>query len=65
MTKKKKPKNPKGKRHYNGEWYKEERIDRDKGVVVLRDNKEPDGEIEVPITHWKPTSSGSRGKNSP
>lgn len=60
MTRTKTPKNPRGKRHYNGEWYKEVRIDREKGVVVLRDNKEPFAEFDVPISYWGIKSAGLR-----
>jgi hypothetical protein len=54
-------KNPKGKRRYKGEWYKEVRIDRERGVVVLQDNKEPFAEFDIPITYWSIKSAGSRG----
>lgn len=58
--KRKTTKNTKGKRLYNGEWYQEVRIDHEKGVVVLRDNKEPFGEFDVSITYWTIKSAGSR-----
>lgn len=59
--KRKKPKNPEGKKLYEGEWYKLVRIDREKGVVVLRGNGEPLTEFEVPITYWGIKSAGRRG----
>ena len=61
MTKRKTPRNPKGKRFYEGDWYKEVRVDPEKGVIVLRDNKHPFAEFEVPITYWAIKSVGTRG----
>ena len=60
-TPKKTAENPKGKRPYHREWYEEVRIDRERGVVVFRDNKKPFAEFDVPRTNGGIKSAGTPG----